>query len=411
MTDTALRANATGGQFISTSGLQRLVIWLTLFSSCVAFIEPSPFEILFTLMALVFLATRLPFSLLLAPLILLLALYNLGGGIALAPFTQDDKAVMFVLISIYMAVAAAVFAGVLLEDTRRRVLMIESGWIAAAAVASIAAVLGYFNVGGLGALFSYNERASGPFKDPNVLGTYLVFPFVALILGFVLGNRRFFLYRAMALFVVAAAIFLSFSRGAWGVAAAAAGMAVLLAFITSRSNLERGRIIVAALAAVIVLALLLAVILSVPDVRDLFLQRFALEQSYDVQSGGRFDNQLKSLPMLLELPNGFGPYQFRYRFPEDPHNVFINGFASYGWLGGLSYIALNLITVIIGWRAVFMRSSVQPMLIACWSCLFCLILQGFTIDTDHWRHYYVLLGMVWGLHAVALREQRRAHRS
>jgi hypothetical protein len=393
------------GRVISARAVQRLVLFLTMLSSAVAFIEPSPFEIMFMLTALAFLSTRLPFSVLLAPLIALLALYNIGGLIALVPFTHDDKAVMFILISIYMAAAALLFAGVLLEDTAARMRMIEAGWIFAAVIASLAGILGYFNIGGLGAVFSLNDRASGTFKDPNVLGTYLLFPFVALTLGFATGRRGFFMLRAGALGVIAAAIFLSFSRGAWGITALAAALAVLLAFITSRTNLERGRIIFVSLAAVGVLLGMILVILSIPEVRDLFLERFSLEQKYDVQSGGRFDNQARALPMLLDLPNGFGPYQFRNHFPEDPHNVYINGFSSYGWIGGIAYLALTLVTLIIGWRGVFMRSSVQPMMIAAWSCLFLLILQGFTIDTDHWRHYYVLLGMVWGLFAVALREQ------
>jgi hypothetical protein len=407
MTNSAISFGQTDGRFISALVIQRLVIWLTLLSSCIAFIEPSPFEILFTVMALTFLATRLPFSIMLAPLIVLLALYNLGGLIALVPFTHDGKAVMFILISIYMAIAASIFAAVMLEDTARRAMMIESGWIAGAVLASLAGILGYFNVAGMGALFTLNERAAGPFKDPNVLGTYLLFPFVCLVLGFVLGNRRFFLYRAFALVVIAGAIFLSFSRGAWGLAVLAPALAILIAFVTSRSNFEKARIVFVSLAAIGVLAALLMIILSIDDVRELFLQRFSLEQSYDVKSGGRFDNQAKALPMLLELPNGFGPFQFRTHFPEDPHNVYINGFASYGWLGGLSYLAMSIITMVIGWRSVLLRSSVQPMLIACWSTMFFLILQGFTIDTDHWRHYYVLLGMTWGLHAVALREQRK----
>ncbi len=77
---------------ISARVLQRGVIWLTLFASCIAFIEPSPFEVMFTVMAFAFLVTRLRFSLMLAPLIVLLGLYNLGGLIALIPFTHDGKA-------------------------------------------------------------------------------------------------------------------------------------------------------------------------------------------------------------------------------------------------------------------------------------------------------------------------------
>jgi Ni,Fe-hydrogenase I large subunit len=31
--------------------------------------------------------------------------------------------------------------------------------------------------------------------------------------------------------------------------------------------------------------------------------------------------------------------------------------------------------------------------------LFVTILQGVQIDTDHWRHFYLMLGLVWGLAA------------
>ena len=34
------------------------------------------------------------------------------------------------------------------------------------------------------------------------------------------------------------------------------------------------------------------------------------------------------------------PRHFRYIFGEDPHNVFLNAFASYGWLGGVSFLTL-----------------------------------------------------------------------
>jgi hypothetical protein len=30
-------------------------------------------------------------------------------------------------------------------------------------------------------------------------------------------------------------------------------------------------------------------------------------------------------------------------------------------------------------------------------------LQAFQIDIDHWRHIYLLLGMVWGLEAARVR--------
>jgi hypothetical protein len=34
--------------------------------------------------------------------------------------------------------------------------------------------------------------------------------------------------------------------------------------------------------------------------------------------------------------------------------------------------------------------------------------EGFVIDTDHWRHFYLLLGMIWGLFAATFRQAHDA---
>ncbi len=83
--------NAPSTRFLSARVIQNGVLFLTMLGSAVAFIEPSPFELMFAVMALVFLATRITFSVLLIPMIVLLALYNLGGLIALVPFTHDGR--------------------------------------------------------------------------------------------------------------------------------------------------------------------------------------------------------------------------------------------------------------------------------------------------------------------------------
>ncbi|MNL60158.1 hypothetical protein D3C87_1839480 [compost metagenome] len=57
-------------------------------------------------------------------------------------------------------------------------------------------------------------------------------------------------------------------------------------------------------------------------------------------------------------------------------------------------------TCVVGWRLVFRRGPTQLHAIAIWSALFVTILQGLQIDTDHWRHFYLMLGLVWGLAAV-----------
>jgi hypothetical protein len=49
---------------------------------------------------------------------------------------------------------------------------------------------------------------------------------------------------------------------------------------------------------------------------------------------------------------------------------------------------------------VFVRTPWQRTYIAIVSTLIVTLLESFIIDTDHWRHYFMLLGLTWGL-AVA----------
>jgi hypothetical protein len=93
----------------------------------------------------------------------------------------------------------------------------------------------------------------------------------------------------------------------------------------------------AALAAVAV-----AGALSVTDIADRFEDRAQLTKDYDEGVTGRFGNQLRSIPMLIERPNGFGPLRFRLFFGLEPHNSYIGGFANGGWIGGFSFLFLVL---------------------------------------------------------------------
>ena len=117
----------------------------------------------------------------------------------------------------------------------------------------------------------------------------------------------------------------------------------------------------------------------------------------------RFLNQIHSLPMLLDRPNGFGPLRFRLRFGLDPHSSYVNAFASYGWFGGFMFLTLVGATTFVGFRLALVRSPFQNFALVVWPSLMGLLLQGFQIDIDHWRHVYLLLGMIWGMEAARMR--------
>ena len=388
-----------GGLLISYATLKRGVLWLLTACSGLALIEPSPYEVVFLLAVFVFALTGIRFSQKLLPLALLLLLYNIGGTFSLIPWMDDAAAVRFTAVSVYLMITAVFLAGIMAEDPVGRLETLRRGYLFAAWGAGFAGILGYFDIAGLGSIFTLYGRASGTFKDPNVLGPFLVLPIVYLLQHVLIG--RLGLMRGLLLMSVPlVALFLTFSRGAWGNLVAATLLMVALTFLTAPSAARRARIIGLSLLALgfVVVALLFA--LSFENIRSVFEVRANLVQDYDGGVTGRFGNQLRSIPLLLDEPNGFGPLRFRWLFPEDPHNVYINAFASYGWLGGFSWLALMAATCLVGWRLVFQRSPWQNHAIVLWSVLFVTILQGMQIDTDHWRHMYLMLGLVWGLAAL-----------
>ena len=92
---------------------------------------------------------------------------------------------------------------------------------------------------------------------------------------------------------------------------------------------------------------------------------------------------------------------YRRLFSQDPHNVYLNAFASYGWLGGITYLLLILSTLIIGAKTILIRTPWQHVSIVIFCALTATIAQGIQIDTDHWRHFYWMLGLMWGLYAAS----------
>ncbi|HEV2513082.1 O-antigen ligase family protein [Bosea sp. (in: a-proteobacteria)] len=388
---------------ISHAALQRGALWLLTASSWVAIIEPSPYEIAFLLVLAVFVVTGIRLSRALLPLALLLLGFNLGGAISLIPWMNDPDAVRFIAVSFYLMVTAIVLAAVMADDTQARLEALKRGYLFATWCTGLLAIVGYFDIAGLGDHFTLWGRATGTFKDPNVLGPFLVLP-IAFVLHDILVGRRGLVGGLCLISVPLAALFLTFSRGAWGNLAAAVLLMAGLTFLTAETARMRARIVALALTSLLLAAVTLAIALSFDVIREMFEVRASLDQSYDLGVTGRFGAQLRSIPMLLSEPNGFGPLRFRWLFlQQDPHNVYINAFASYGWLGGFCWLALTVATCWAGWWLVFRRGPLQGQAIALWSVLFVTILQGFQIDTDHWRHFYLMLGLVWGLAAIARR--------
>jgi hypothetical protein len=361
-------------------------------------VEPAPSEFLFALLLLTCLPGGLTLHALIAPLILLLLIYNLGGFISLQqPLTDPGKSQLFVIISAYMALMGMFFAAFVAHRPRERLEAMNSAWIFGATIAALLGIIGFLDLGGLGDRLTLYGRATSTFKDPNVFSTYIIYPTVLATQRLLTGNTQRPFLLSFCVLALLAGQFLALSRGAWAFFILATLIMVFLTFIFSTSAALRGRITLMTFAGGAIVAVLIALLLAIEPVRQIFLLRFSLQQSYDFGEISRFGNQLNSIPLLLERPNGFGPLEFSTYFPEAPHNTFLNAFSAYGWLGGVSYFALIMISIWISFRTVFRASPYRDLAIPVFATLICLFLQGVQIDTDHWRHFYWLLGFMWGL--------------
>ena len=241
-----------------------------------------------------------------------------------------------------------------------------------------------------------------------MLGAFLILP-ALLALQRVLNNRIGDAARAAALLALfAIAILLTFSRAAWGQFAFTAVLLMFLTFVTTRSANARLRIVLIAIAGIAAMVLMLAALLSIDRVADLFKERASLEQSYDVGHLGRFGRHILGAEIALERPFGIGPLQFHKIFPEDPHNTYLNAFLSGGWLAGLMYLTLTLTTLVRGLRLRVRRDAVAARPIIAVYCAFVgAAAESVLIDSDHWRHYFLLLGVTWGLMIASQSYRRR----
>jgi hypothetical protein len=383
------------------------VLFITVFASSVAFIEPSPHDGLMGLLAFTCVIAGVRFErTLLVPLLLLL-IWNIAGLSSLTQVLQYEKTLQYSGTSVYLGVAALIFACLFANNTMSRLTTMRVAYVATACFAAILGAIGYFNAfPGAAEMFAKIGRANGAFKDPNVFGPFLIWPALFTIERLLV--RRIALSDFVVTGIILFGLLLSFSRGAWFHFGVSTVVMIGLVFLTAPDHKTRFRILTLTAIAVATLAALLVVLLSIDSIGGMFKERAHLIQSYDVGSGGRFRLQEIALSSVLTFPNGMGPFEFARVHGLQQHNVYLQAFLVYGWVGAMAYFLLLITTIVVGLRYSFARMPWQPYMITAVAVFIGEVAEGFVIDTDHWRHFFLLLGIIWGLAAATSREMRLA---
>jgi hypothetical protein len=404
MTDISQAPSEAHGLVFRYQRLVDAAVFLFVSMGAIAIIEPSPYDFASLIaMPLWFLGG---FSISRSFLVFgtLILAFNFMGFLALIPYWDSPDSSLYQYQSAYLVLTALFYALFMGNRTTHRVELCLNAYVAGSLIAAFTGILGYLNVAGLGeGVFLHAGRASGTFKDPNVLGSFLVLPIIYLAHSLMLGRAKSILLTGTMLLVIFLGMFLSFSRGSYGATVIAFTLMVVSVYTTSTDRKMKRRILLAAAGAVAMIAVVIAVLLSMPETREFFNQRTAATQDYDEGSTGRFGNQLRSIPMLLDRFMGFGPLRFRLVFDLEPHNSYVGAFANNGWIGGFLFLLLVGVTVFVGLRLMFTPSPAQRLSQAVVPATIGLFLQGFQIDIDHWRFVFFMLGAVWGLEALRQR--------
>lgn len=385
---------------VGAGTLASLLVALAMGTSSIVFSEPAVADAMMAVVTFaipVLGAQRLGLT---AHTHLILWLVIVGFGLAGSSVsTNMDTGIKHQLVTLFLALGSFVIAGYIAADAASRFRLVMTFYLVGCLVATLAAFVGYFGIiPSTYDLFTNYGRARGTFKDPNVLGAALA-PAVVYCLWLMLRNspRTAMLAGAAAMFL-GLGLLITFSRGAWMSALFSSVVAAWLLLVTSRRQVEFKRFIVMTALGTVGMVVAIIGILQIDSVSTLLTERATLDQSYDSGPEGRFGGQAKAVGLILEHPFGIGTHTFRDTYhPEEAHNVYLSTFMNAGWLGGLLYVISITATVFAGFRGVMRASPLQGPFIVVTAAFTGLVLEGLVIDTDHWRHFFILMGCIWGL--------------
>lgn len=301
-----------------------------------------------------------------------------------------SRAGEFAAITLYLVVFALWLTGWL--DSEHKARLIVRWYLVgavAAALATTLAILTHFPGSDI-LLTSDLLRGKALFKDPNVFGPFLV-P-IALILIEELVNPRLLRLRpslkALALLVLMAGMFFSYSRGAL-LNFGAAVVVMLMILAVRRGGGRRA----AALLTVIVIGGMGIIGVAATTGQLTFFQERAKAQGYDRD---RFAAQRQGIEYGETHIVGIGPGQFELLQVTPSHNLYVRALSEQGFLGFFTIVALVIATLILAVRNALLGRDTYGIgsaaLLAAWAGI---AVESFFIDTLHWRHLWLVAALVW----------------
>jgi O-antigen ligase len=379
------------------------LLWLLLALSSYVRIEPAPYDVLGSGLFVLFFILGLGIPRGIGAPTFCLFIFMLANIIAgmCAPDPVHTLRSMF--IRLYMILSWFFFTCLIYENPQRVYGIIWNGYIFAAIICTLVASLIYAGIIALppaAGHFSYEvlherQRAQGLFKDPNVFGPYLV-PVALYTLARMIDGSGLRLLAMGALFVwFGFGILIGFSRGAWLNLGVSFMVAMALRFYTERGLAQYASSLVLVGVFLGTASLVVVWAKSADTIGEVFETRAKAVQYYDVK---RFATQAAILKNALVNPIGIGPGRAEdlETFGYAPHNLFLHVLAESGWLGAVAFYAFLAMTLWRGLNFCMQPTVIQSIYIIVFACTVGTLTQSLFIDSTHWRHMFLLFGMLWG---------------
>ncbi len=392
-------------------GLLIAFVWLTFLANGLIISEPAPADLL--MMAFVGVIPLFGMARFTNAHGVLLSIWFLIVALGLIPSGGNEifgESSRHMLITLYLGVFSVVLAGFVAKDPARHLPVIWNGYLWAAVIAGIAGIIGYYDlIPGSYDLFTRYWRARGTFKDANVFAPFLV-PAVIFCLHNVLTMKfRYSVLQFGLMALLSFAILLSFSRGGWMVLVLATAIYLCFFFFRSATQLQRVKMVGVFLLSAIMLAGIVVTALQSSKVKLLWEHRITLNTTFEQGDRTRFYGHQKGAKLVLENPLGIGALYFsKFYHHEQPHNVYLSMYLSSGWIGGTIYLILIIATLIVGFLVLLKRREWMHYHVIAYATFIGLTILGYFIDTDHWRQYYILVGVIWGAYVAVYQSERKA---
>lgn len=373
----------------------RGLVWLLVALGSFVFVEPAPYDMLAVFVMVLAFANGLRVPAGFGPALFLIALFVLANVLATLFSPATAVSLRYASITIYLVLTTVLFAAISAEDPDRTLALIWNAWTVAAIISVTLGLAAFFQLVPGSERFLYFGRARGAFKDANVYGPFLVPVAVYWLSRLTQATSHGRVAALLIVGYVLLGIVVSFSRGALGNLV----VAMLLLVALQPGNRAVGRL-PRTLAAFFALAIVMGAVMwwasSDTDMRTMIFERARLVQDYDVGDLGRFTILKRAIHEALQDPMGIGPGLATATFIVDPHNLYLHVLVETGWLGGLAFAAFLLFTLYRSVRFCVSAASLPHGFAATTAAFGALLMQGLLIHSTHWRHLYLLAGLLWG---------------